>query len=71
VTLWEDNILRVFENKGLWRLPEPEKKEAVGDWKKLLIEEICDLYFPADVIVLFKSRVTRWRGMYHSCKDEN
>jgi hypothetical protein len=70
VTPWEDNTLRVFEIKGLWRLPEPEKKEAVGDWRKLLIEELRDLYFSADVIVLFKSRVMRWRGIYQSCKNE-
>lgn len=70
LTTWEDNPLRVFENNGLRRMPGSEEEETAGDWRKLLIEEIHDLYFSAGIILLFISRMMMWRGMDHSWENE-
>jgi len=44
LTLREERRLRVFENKVLRRICEPRRDEVTGEWRKLLNEELNDLY---------------------------
>jgi len=59
LTLREVRRLRLFENRVLWRIFEPERDEVIGEWRKLHIEELNDLYSPTIVRVI-KSRIIRW-----------
>jgi len=43
--LREELRLRVFENRVLRRVFGPERDEVTGDWRKLNIEELNDVYF--------------------------
>jgi hypothetical protein len=56
------NRLRVFENKGLWRIFGPTRDEVTGGWRKLHNEELHDLYSLPSIIRIFKSRRMRWAG---------
>jgi hypothetical protein len=42
--------------------------EVRGDWKKLDIEELQDLYFSPNIIPLVISRMVRW-GMHGEEED--
>jgi hypothetical protein len=42
--LREERRLRVFENRVLRRVFGPKRDEATGEWRKLLNEELNDLY---------------------------
>jgi len=44
LTLREGRRLRVFENRVLRRVFGPERDEVTGEWRKLLNEELNDLY---------------------------
>jgi hypothetical protein len=43
LTLREERILRVFENRVLRRIFRPKKDEVTGEWRKLHNEELRDL----------------------------
>jgi hypothetical protein len=63
LTLREEHILRVFENRVLRRIFRPKRDEVMGKWRKLHNEELRDLYSSPNVIRMIKSRRTRraWR----------
>jgi len=44
LTLREERRLRVCENKVLRRIVGPKRDEVTGEWRKLLNEELNDLY---------------------------
>jgi hypothetical protein len=52
----------VFENRVLRRIFGPKKDEATGEWRRLHIEELNDLYSSPNVIRVIKSRRMRWAG---------
>jgi hypothetical protein len=52
----------VFENKVLRRIFGPKRDELTGDWRKLLNEELRNLYSSPSVIRMIKLRGMRWAG---------
>jgi hypothetical protein len=52
----------VFENEVLWRIFGPERDEVTGEWRKLHIEELRDLYSSSSIIRIIKARRMRWEG---------
>jgi hypothetical protein len=62
LTLREERILRVFENRVLRRIFGPKRDEVTGEWRKLHNEELRNLYSPPDIIRQVKSRRMRWTG---------
>jgi hypothetical protein len=44
LTLREEQILRVFNNRVLRRIFGPKRDEATGEWRRLHNEELNDLY---------------------------
>jgi hypothetical protein len=38
--LREEHILKVFENRLLWRIFGPERDDVTGGWRKLYNEEL-------------------------------
>ena len=44
LTLREEQRLRVFENRMLREIVVDNSEEVTADWRKLHIEELCDLY---------------------------
>jgi hypothetical protein len=59
-TLREAYRLRVFGNRELRKIFEPERDELTGK-RRLCVEELYDLYSSADFIGVIKSRM-RWLG---------
>jgi hypothetical protein len=45
LTLREENILRVFENRMQRRIFVPKRDEVTGGWNKLYKEELRNLHF--------------------------
>jgi hypothetical protein len=45
----------VFENRMLRRIFGPKKNKVVGDWRKLLNEELHNLYSLPDISKMIKS----------------
>jgi hypothetical protein len=62
LTLREEQKLRVFENRVLWRIFESKRDETTGKWRRLHNEELNDLYSPPNIIRVIKSRRIRWTG---------
>jgi hypothetical protein len=60
--LREEHRLRVFENRVLKRIFGPKRDEVTGDWRKLQIEELHNLYSSPNIIRIIKSRRIRWAG---------
>jgi hypothetical protein len=52
----------VFENRVLSRIFGPKRDEVTGEWRKLLNEELHNLYSSPDIIRQAKSRRMRWAG---------
>jgi hypothetical protein len=62
LTLREEHRQRVFENRVLRRIFGPKRGEVTGGWRKLLNEELHNLYSLASVIRMIKSRRMRCTG---------
>jgi hypothetical protein len=52
----------VFDNRVLKRIFGPRRDEVTGDWKKLHIEELHNLYSSPNIIRMIESRRMRWVG---------
>ena len=56
LTLREEHRLRVFENRVLRRMFGPKRDEVTGECRKLLDEELNDMYFSPDIVWMIKLR---------------
>jgi hypothetical protein len=56
LTLREEHILRVFENRVLRGMFGPKMDEVIGGWRKLHNEELQNLYGSPSIIRMIKSR---------------
>jgi hypothetical protein len=52
----------VFENRVLRRIFGPKRDEVTGELRKLLNEELCDLYSSPSIIRIILLRRMRWAG---------
>ena len=57
LTLREECRLRVFEKRVQRRIFGPKKNEVTGEWRKLHIEELNDLYSSLNIVQVIKSRM--------------
>ena len=62
LTLREERRLRVFENLVLSRVFGPKMDEVTEELRKLLNEELSDLYSLPNIVRVVKSRRIRWAG---------
>jgi hypothetical protein len=62
LTLREERMLRVCENRVLRRVFGPKRDEVTGEWRKLQNEELNDLYSLPSIVRVVKSRRIRWAG---------
>jgi hypothetical protein len=69
LTLTEEHIQKVFENRILRRVFGPKKDEVVGDCRKLHNEELRNLYSSPNIIRQIKSRRMRCAG-HVACMGE-
>jgi len=56
----------VFENRVLRRVFGPERDEVTGEWRKLLNEDLSDLYSLPNIVRVVKSRRMGWASMWHA-----
>jgi hypothetical protein len=54
--------LREFENKVLRGIFGPKRDEVTGYWRKLLNEDLHNLYSSPNIVRMIKSRRMRWAG---------
>jgi hypothetical protein len=62
LTLREKHRLRVFENRVLRGIFGPKRDEVTGEWRKLHIGELHNLYSSPDITRQIKSMRMRWAG---------
>ena len=55
LTLKEERRLRVFENSVVRRIFGPKRDEVTGELRKLLKEELNDMYCSPNIIRVIKS----------------
>jgi hypothetical protein len=60
LTLREEHRVSAFEYRVLRRIFWPKRDEVAGEWKRLLNEELNDLYSSPNKIWVIKSRRMRW-----------
>jgi len=59
----------VFENRILRRIFGLKRDEVTGEWRKLLNEELNDLYSSPNIVRVIKSRRMRW-AWHVACMGE-
>jgi hypothetical protein len=52
----------VLENRVLRRIFGLRRDEVTGWWRKVHVDELCDLYSLPSIIRIIKSRRMRWAG---------
>jgi hypothetical protein len=57
LTLREERVLRVSENRVLRRIYGPNRNEVTEEWRKLHNEELHDLYCSPNIVRVIKSRM--------------
>jgi hypothetical protein len=62
LTLREERMLRVFENRVLRRVFGAKRDEVTGEWRKLHNDELMDLYSLPNIVRVVKSRRIRRAG---------
>ena len=62
LTLREERRLKVFENRVLWKIFEPTRDDVTEEWRKLLNEELNDMYSSPYIVHVIKSIRMRWAG---------
>ena len=62
LTLREETILQVFENKFLSKIFGPKRDDQIGEWRRLHNGELYDLYGKPDIIRIVMSCKLRWTG---------
>jgi hypothetical protein len=62
ITLREEDILRVFENRVLRRIFGPKSDEVTEGWRKLHNEELHGLYSSPCIVRVIKTRRMKWAG---------
>jgi hypothetical protein len=68
VILRVEHRLRAFGNRFLRKIFGPNRGEVTGGWRKLLNEELCDLYsLPVGTI---KSWKMRWTGYIAQMREK-
>jgi len=60
--LREERGLGITENRVLRRIFGTKRDEVTGEWRKLLHEELNNLYSSPNIIRVIKSRRMRWVG---------
>jgi hypothetical protein len=68
--LREEYRLRVFEDRVLRRIFGPKNDDVTGEWRKLHIEELHNLYSSQNIIRQIKSRRMRWAKHVASVGEE-
>ena len=58
----EERGLGITENRVLRRIFGTKRDEVTGEWRKLLHEELNNLYSSPNIIRVIKSRRMRWVG---------
>jgi hypothetical protein len=58
----EEIKLNVFEKRVLRRIFRFKRDEETGEWRRLLNEELNDLYCSPNIVRVIKSRRMRWAG---------
>jgi hypothetical protein len=62
--LREERRLRIFENRALSRIFGPKRDEVTREWRKLLNEDLYDLYSSHSILRVIKSRRIKIGGAY-------
>jgi len=62
LTLREERMLRVFENRVLRKVFGPKRDKVTGEWRKLRKEQLNDLYSLPNIVRVVKSRRMGWAG---------
>jgi hypothetical protein len=69
LTMGEERGLRVFEKRVLKTTFRHKRDDVTGEWRKLHIEYLNDLYFSPYIIRVIKSRRMRW-ARHVACMGE-
>jgi hypothetical protein len=63
LTLGEEHVLRVLDNRVLRRIFGPKRNEVTGEWRRIHNEELYVLYCSSNIVRMIKLR--RMRGAGH------